>query len=280
MIVPSLNPRVLAVRSALSFAARSACAARTEGAAGQKRLRRALVDIAPHNLVRLDVPLLSLEAVGALAAGAGLDSDAVYQMTGGNPFFVTELVAARTSGLAPPENISAAVLDRADRLGLEARAALDLVSMFPRRAEMNLLLPMLGSREGLEEAVAAGLLERTESTVAFRHEIARRAVEAAVPETARRGLNNGILTALQQARDIPVGRLVHHARAAGDPGTILALASAAGKWAATVGAHREAASYFRTALDIAPNDADLAHALAFEYSLTGRLAQGLKARNG
>ncbi len=249
--------------------------ARTEGAAGQKRLRRALADIAPHNLARLDVPLLSLEAVGALASGAGLDGNAVYQMTGGNPFFVTELVAAKTSGLAPPENISAAVLDRADKLRLEARAALDLVSMFPRRAEMTLLLPMLGSGEGLDEVVAAGLLERTENTVAFRHEIARRAVEAAVPETARRRLNAGILTALQQARDVPVGRLVHHARAAGDPRTIVTLASAAGKWAATVGSHREAANYYMTAIDIAPDDAGLAHALAFEYSLTGRLEHAI-----
>lgn len=244
--------------------------ARTEDAHGQKRLRRALVDIPPHNITRVDVPLLTLEAVSAIASAAGLNSQAVYETTAGNAFFVTELVAANT-GHTPPETVTAAVLGRADKLGSDARVALDLVAMFPRRAEIDVLLSLFRSTDGLDEAIASGLLERTTDAVVFRHEIARRAVELSVPEAERRSLNAEILAVLQRTRDVPLARLVHHAREAGDPKIIHALASSAGDWAASVGAHHEAVDYYRTAFLLPPRDAALAHSLAVEYSLTGRL---------
>ncbi len=208
---------------------------RTEGRIGQRRLRRALVDVPSSNIARIDVPLLSLEGVTALALPAGLDGVEIHRATGGNPFFVTEL-AASVGNQEVPQSVTEAILERVEKLGPETRAAINLVSMFPRRVETELLMRILRDPRALDVAVDEGLLERS---------------------------------------DVPIARLVHHAREANEPLAILELAPAAGAWAASVGSHHEAASHYRTALDLAPGDAALAHALAFEYSLTGRLEDAI-----
>mgnify|MGYP003402936920 FL=1 len=50
----------------------------------------------------------------AVAALAGADADRVHAMTGGNPFYVTELIAARPAELPP--SVANAVLGRASKL--------------------------------------------------------------------------------------------------------------------------------------------------------------------
>ncbi|MDB5541172.1 MAG: transcriptional regulatory, partial [Devosia sp.] len=96
--------------------------ARNEALPGQRRLRRALGDIAPGNVVRIDVPLLSEAAVATLAQNAGLESGPIYRATVGNAFFVTELL--RAGGDLTP-SVRDATLTRAERLGIGARMALD-----------------------------------------------------------------------------------------------------------------------------------------------------------
>src|SRR3954467_2588676 len=53
--------------------------------------------------VRVNVAALSPEAVAALAAESGLDTDALYRQTNGNSFFVTEALAAGGAGV--PETV-------------------------------------------------------------------------------------------------------------------------------------------------------------------------------
>ena len=58
-------------------------------------LRLAMGDLATADAVRrLTLLPLSIDAVRTLAAGSGIDSDALHRHTGGNPFFVTEVLAA------------------------------------------------------------------------------------------------------------------------------------------------------------------------------------------
>ena len=64
--------------------------------------------------VRVNVTALSQKAVAALAAESGVDPDALYRQTNGNPFFVTEALAAGGEGV--PETVRDAVLARAARL--------------------------------------------------------------------------------------------------------------------------------------------------------------------
>jgi hypothetical protein len=121
---------------------------------------------AGRHVVRLPLPPLSVEAVELLAAPAGVDASALARRTGGNPFFVTEVLAA--SGAELPETVRDAVLARAAQLTPVARAMLDAVSIVPSRAELWLLEAFVrGYPDGLEECLAAGML-RPEGAAATR----------------------------------------------------------------------------------------------------------------
>ena len=78
-------------------------------------LRVMLGDIASQSVVRrVEVPLLSPAAVAELAAESGIDAAALHRETGGNAFFVTEVVAAGGGQL--PGTVQDAVLARVQRL--------------------------------------------------------------------------------------------------------------------------------------------------------------------
>jgi predicted ATPase len=70
-------------------------------------------------VVRLTVDPLSPGAVADLAASHAVDAADLHRRTGGNPFFVTEVLAAGTERI--PATVRDAVLARAARLAAEAR---------------------------------------------------------------------------------------------------------------------------------------------------------------
>ena len=65
---------------------------------------------------RIPVPSLSVAAVAELVGTeSGIDVDALYAETGGNAFFVTEVIASGGEHL--PATVQDAVLSRTHRLG-------------------------------------------------------------------------------------------------------------------------------------------------------------------
>ena len=258
--------------------------ARNDDIEGQRRLRRAISDIPADNHVRIEVPLLTKAAVSSLAKTAGRDADAIYRATAGNAFFVAELLCAGNDGQLPPPNLRDAVLTRAERLPMVARMMLDTVSVFPRRADAAILHALCGpdSTVHLAECVANGILEHVEETYAFRHEIARRAVEMALPMPLRRDINARALAALRASEDVATARLVHHALEAHDLKSVQELAPRAALEASHVGAHREATGHYRTALEQAgaflpQQRASLYENYAFECHLIGRIPEAIEA---
>jgi DNA-binding CsgD family transcriptional regulator len=204
----------------------------------------------PDALIRLPLPPLSEQAVGHLARAAGRDVRAVWEAAGGNAFFVTELL--QSEGTAPPPSVQDAVLARADRLGAPGRAVLDAVSIFPRRAEIDIVEAMVGedASDGIEECLDHGLLDQDEADLTFRHELARQAVEAALRTSRRRQLNTSLYSELTRT-GAPAARRLHHAREARLREAILELAPVAAKAAQAAEARREAAEYYRVAIDAA-----------------------------
>jgi DNA-binding CsgD family transcriptional regulator/tetratricopeptide (TPR) repeat protein len=190
---------------------------------------------------RLSVPPLSAAAVRQLAEPLAADADALYRLTRGNAFFVTEVLAAGGSELPP--TVRDAVLARAARLSPSARALLDVVALVPARTELWLL----GDADGLDECIASGVLVAEADAVAFRHELARLAVESAVPPRRRRELHAELLRALE-ARDSDPARLAHHAEEAGDAEAVLRYGPDAARRAVAAGAYREAAAQYERAL--------------------------------
>ena len=236
------------------------------------------------SVVRLPLAPLSLDAVAALATPTGMDAEALARRTGGNPFFVTEVIAAEDVEL--PVTVRDAVLARAARLGPPARAVLDAVSIVPARAELSLLEVLVDAYpDGLDECLASGMLEAGGAAVAFRHEIARMALEEALSPHDRMLLHRSALRALEAGTGRPsdLARLAHHAEGAGDRDAVLRYAPEAGERAAAVGAHREAAEQFARALREAEGlprarRAELFERRSYECYLTDQIAEALEAR--
>ncbi len=244
-------------------------------------LQSALAALPPSVVRTIDLAPLSPAAVGALAGRSGRDAEDLHALTGGNPFFVTEVVAA---GGGVPETVRGAVLARAARLDPEARDALDLVSVIPGRAELWLVAGALGAPEAaLDACVASGMLEMDGDALRFRHEIARSGIESELAPLRAAGVHRRVLDALESRAGVAPARLAHHARRAGDRDAVLRWAPEAARAAAAAGAHGVSADHLRAALavadDLPPADrADLLEALSVEEYTSGDSGAAIAAR--
>ncbi|MBV9806028.1 MAG: hypothetical protein JO286_02535, partial [Solirubrobacterales bacterium] len=91
---------------------------------------------------RRHVPPLSLEAVRTLAGASGAGAERLFERTGGNPFFVTEALAAMNVQM--PDTVRWAVLARAAHLPAAARRLLEAVAVVPSRVELWLVQATAG----------------------------------------------------------------------------------------------------------------------------------------
>jgi DNA-binding CsgD family transcriptional regulator/tetratricopeptide (TPR) repeat protein len=245
-------------------------------------LRVVLGDLSAPGITRLVLRPLSPAAVAALAGDTTVDADALARRTGGNPFFVTEVLAAR--GAEMPATVRDAVLGRAARLGEPARGILDAVSIFPPRAELALLEACVpGYPDGLDECLTSGMLHTEGAAVAFRHEIARVALDGELTPHDRVRLHRAALRALGRALPPDPARLAYHAEGAGDREAVLRWAPVAAARAALVGSHREAAKQYARALREAEaldpeRRAELYERCSYECYLTDQMPEALDAR--
>ena len=229
---------------------------------------------------RLDA--LSESAVAELATRAGRSPTGLHSATGGNPFFITEVLA--TGAGAVPVTVRDAVLARALRLAPAAREIAELVSLIPGRAEAWLLEEALRPDEaGIEGCLDIGMIRGEDGSLAFRHELARRALEDSIPQARQRELHAKVLAILTERQGISSARLAHHADCSRNADEVLRHAPAAAAQAVAVGSHSEAASHYRVALryagDLAGEDrARLHELLAYECYLTDQIGPAAEAR--
>ena len=234
-------------------------------------------------VTRLAIEPLSAGAVAELAEShAGIDAEGLFRLTAGNPFFVTEALAAGTNEL--PATVRDAVLARAARLSPGARTLLEAVAVVPPQADLWLLERLAAdSMDGIEECLRSGMLTPGPASVAFRHELARMTIEESLTPDRALALHT---TALESLADPPPGeqldlaRLAHHASAANDHPAVLRFAPQAADRAAAVGAHREAATQYLRAAGHSPADemagrADLLEKASHEYYLSGQVDQAV-----
>jgi DNA-binding CsgD family transcriptional regulator len=216
-------------------------------------LRVALGDVASAAAVRrIAVPPLTGAAIIALCEHSSMDAASLEAATGGNAFFVTEVLAAGTMGV--PRSVSDAVLARAARLTENGRHALQVSAVIGARIGPTLLLSMPGvDATAVDEMVTAGMLRFEPPEFTFRHELARQAVLEALTPHRRRALHAEILERLRAGDPGPdlLARLAEHAEAAGDAEAVLRFAPAAAEHARGLKSHREAEAQLRRALRFA-----------------------------
>ena len=214
-------------------------------------LRVLLGELPPSDSIgRLRLEALSADAVAELAAPYGVDETDLFDKTAGNPLFVTEVLAAG-GGTTIPSTVRDAVLARAARLPPAAMTLLEAVAIAPPQAELWLLDALAGSDlDSLDVCLSSGMLAPTGHAVAFRHELARLAIEASLTPTRRIALHREVLSVLEThgAGIVDLARLAHHADGSGDVDAVLRVAPIAARHAASVGAHRQAAAQYARAL--------------------------------
>ena len=247
-------------------------------------LRFLLGDFPAQLTLRITLPRLSPGAVNRLAQQVERRLEGLYRATGGNPFFVTEIIASHTEGVPP--SIRDAVLTRVAGLSTAAKNIVELASLMPGEAEEWLIQEILRpDSTAIDECVERGILHAEGNALVFRHELARQSVEDSLPIGRTRDLHGRILAALlsREAEPRVLARLVHHATRAGDEESILRFAPPAARRASTLGAHREAAALYQTSLSIARHlslevQAELLEGLSFENYLIDNIAVAIQAR--
>jgi DNA-binding CsgD family transcriptional regulator len=243
-----------------------------------------LGDLPARDVRRLRLSPLSEAAIATLACKAHRPADHLYATTGGNPFFVIEALATDEPGV--PISVREAVLARVARLTPDARCFLELAAVEPTRIERWAIDMIAGAEPaGLEECLATGMLRLEDGAVAFRHELARQAVEGTLSPPRRRALHAQVLGALldRGIEQVPLARLVHHAAHAEDAALVLRFAPVAAKQASAQGAHRAAAAHYAIALRYADlldaeQRAGLLEESSYEWYLTGRIEDAVPPR--
>ena len=237
-------------------------------------LRVALGHLAVQRCARrLPLAPLSAQAVRMLTAGRGVDPEELYRVTGGNPFYVREVLEAGLGEM--PRSARDVVLARAGRLGPKARETLEAAALIGGTIDEQLLGHIV-TGPALAEVIASGLVAG-HPMVRFRHEIARQAIEQAVRPARRSEIHARILRGLRTLGCDDDARLAYHAEEAGDGPVALEHAASAGRRARALASHREAAGQFERALRFADGEAPATIAarwveLATELSMIDRWA--------
>lgn len=244
-------------------------------------LRQVLGELPSASTLRVQLEPLSSAAIAELAATAGVDADGIADVTKGNPFFVTELLAARRSSDAQlPSSIRDAIAAQLARIPASTREMLELVSIVPASvsAALSEVLFDASVADDIDFALQRGLLEQDErGALKFRHELARLATLDRIPAARKRACHERVLDVLITEDDaFAVDQIVHHAAGALSGSLVLRYAPQAASIAALSGSHREAVAHLGTALRFVDEAepavaASLYERWAYEASLAARI---------
>lgn len=232
---------------------------------------------------RITLGPLSQRAVEQLSSATSLSGSEVYALTGGNPFFVTEVVDSVDARL--PQTVQQAVLSRVARLSEPTRNVVDVVATMGTRVDLDLLRNLTHCDLAvLDECVTSGLLTGDAESVRFRHEIARRAVADAITAHRRKDLHAHILNVLNARGGADPAVLAYHAEEAGERATAFTCALDAAGQAATMGAHTQSFEQYQRALrnaDGQPTEgvARVLDGLGGQAALIDRFEDALTARD-
>lgn len=247
-------------------------------------LRIVMGDLATAGaVVRLPVPALSEQGVRRLAEGTDVDVAQLHRITGGNPFYIRELLASEPGKV--PGSVLDAVTARVARVPESARDLLDTLAVIGGGTG-PWLLDALGFRSAALDACGeAGMLLDEGDAIAFRHELLRDVVYQQLSTPRRRELHARVLAALERRGEgsVDTALLAHHAAGAGDGAAVLRYAPAAARRAAQLRAHKEACAQYarcRPFLGALPPvaQAELLEAYATECTIIDDLVESASVR--
>jgi DNA-binding CsgD family transcriptional regulator len=188
-----------------------------------------------HAVTHLHLERLSTPQVGSFLTGVfGREPsyrvvEALHARTGGNPFFLEELLAAARDddpdallSQELPWSLAELVRAQLDDLTVEQRRVLETAAVLGvHRVDFDVLSAVSGTTDAelipiLRDLVERGLLVEAEADLfSFRHALAREAIEADLLGRERRHLHHAALDALRAANSDDFTAIARHAYGAG-----------------------------------------------------------------
>ncbi|GLY06530.1 MULTISPECIES: LuxR family transcriptional regulator [Actinoplanes] len=229
-----------------------------------------------------------------LAAATGTPASpraaaALHQRTGGNPFFLEEMVRA-LPGYAPEELVEqplpwslAEVLRRqADDLEPAALRIVEAAGVLGHRIPFDLLAAVTGTGEDeligvLRDLVGRGVLvESGEDEFTFRHALVREAIGGPMLGRQRRRLHEAALEVLLRAGSPDPAMVAHHARGAGRYDDMISAARGGAELYLSIGSAYQALQLAEMGLEEAPGDTGLLASAARAAWLAGLLDDAVR----
>jgi DNA-binding CsgD family transcriptional regulator len=244
-------------------------------------MRALLGDVARStDAITMRMQPLSVGAIATMVHDRSVDAGHIERLTGGNPFFVGEMLAH--SGDELPTSVRDAILSRTSHLEADAWDLLHLLACAPEAIPDHLLARLDVGFPPLRALDQAGLIRRGARGVAFRHDLCRLAIATTVPPGADAAIHHRMIVALEGSAASDPAVLVHHSIGAGDRDRVLRYAIEAARSAARSGAHTQAAAFYRIALhqgaSVGPDEeAEILESMAVECYLIDQLERAIVA---
>jgi len=213
-------------------------------------LRNVLGQLPSDTLTRLQLSPLSREAVEKMALERGYKGEDVFSISGGNPFYVTEILASYSPGV--PENIKDAILSVYHQQEKGTKNAWEICSVIPEGLEIKRFGKIKSTWDAeMDHCFALEIIVIKNNRVIFKHELYRRTIEGSLSPFRRIALNKKMLDLFLDSfeQEGEIERIVHYAKNANENKLVVKYAPIAARQAASVGAHIEASKLFLTAIE-------------------------------
>lgn len=213
-------------------------------------LRNVLGQLSPDSFTRLQLTPLSRQAVAKMATEKGYSGEDVFSISGGNPFYVTEILASYSAGV--PDNIKDSVLSVYNRQDEKTKQLWELLSVIPTGFEIRYITGMDPSYQAaVEGSLGSKILLLNDGLIIFKHELYRRTIEGSLSPLRRLALNKKILDLFLNdfEQNQQIERIIHHAKNANEYELVVRFAPQAARQAASLGAHTEASKLYFSAIE-------------------------------
>jgi DNA-binding CsgD family transcriptional regulator/tetratricopeptide (TPR) repeat protein len=213
-------------------------------------LRNVLGQLPADSFTRLQLSPLSKQAVDKMAGEKGYSGEDVYSISGGNPFYVNEILASYSPGI--PDNIKDSILSVYNLQDKKTKQVWEILSVLPTGFELKYLEKIdPGYAEGVENSLDTKILVLNEGMIFFKHELYRRTIESSLSPLVRVALNKKILNLFLESfqQNNETERIIHHAKNANEYELVERYAPLAARQAAAVGAHIEASKLYFSAIE-------------------------------
>ncbi len=237
-------------------------------------LRNVLRELPSETFTKLKLDRLSKTTVHDMARDLGYSGDDIFRVTGGNPFFVKEILAHYNSGI--PENIKDLVLSIFFKQTHQVRDLWEIISIFPSGLDQTIMGQLIPDYLSvIEPSLSTGILVWENQKVYFKHDLYRSVLYDALSALKRITLHKNVLQYLLTSRNIDLTNIVHHAKNAHHWQIVEEYAPRAAAQAKMFGSHQEAAKLYATAIEYTSFKgkelADLFEKHAYECYLTNHL---------